>query len=343
MKKNKKSIDRLFKYLLFIIPIGIIGNIGFGFISSGKNVLDILSNFSPYMLILAVFLSLVPWITNTIRLFLWSKFFDLNLSFIEVLRIVIGTELGSSISPTAIGGGYVKLGILIQKGVKPGKAASLMSLNTFEDGIFFVFALPTALFTSTILQFSTVRKLFYQINLSFIEFPLIFLTSVLLIGAIVFIIVKGKPVNFSESTFVQSVIIKFRRVYSDFISVYKVIARRGKSILLITLSFTAIQWICRYSVISALIACCNLPIHPVTFFFLQWIAFTLATFVPTPGGAVGAEAAFFFLHKTIIPFDILGIITVLWRFLTFYLLLGLGSLIFTYLNFKVQHVKNNSG
>jgi glycosyltransferase 2 family protein len=70
----------------------------------------------------------------------------------------------------------------------------------------------------------------------------------------------------------------------------------------------------------------------VLFFFLQWVVFTALNFVPTPGASGGAEAAFVLVYSALLPASVIGIATAGWRFLTFYVQLALGSVIFTWLN-----------
>ena len=52
----------------------------------------------------------------------------------------------SAVSPTAVGGGFFKWGMLVQRGVSPGAAASITTFPTIEDAIFFALALPAAVF-----------------------------------------------------------------------------------------------------------------------------------------------------------------------------------------------------
>ena len=79
---------------------------------------------------------------------------------------------------------------------------------------------------------------------------------------------------------------------------------------------------------SLLIAFLGAPVQPVLFWLLQWVVFTVASFIPTPGAAGGAEAAFFLVYSPFVPSEVLGLATAGWRFLTFYLLLGLASILY---------------
>ena len=58
--------------------------------------------------------------------------------------MTLAVDLGSAISPTAVGGGFFKWGMLVQRGVTPGTAASLTTYPIIEDAIFFAISLPLA-------------------------------------------------------------------------------------------------------------------------------------------------------------------------------------------------------
>jgi hypothetical protein len=73
-------------------------------------------------------------------------------------------------------------------------------------------------------------------------------------------------------------------------------------------------------------------VDPVLFFLLQWVIFTGMMFVPTPGASGGAEAMFYVVYQALLPAGLIGIVTALWRMLTFYLSLALGSVIFLAFN-----------
>jgi glycosyltransferase 2 family protein len=125
---------------------------------------------------------------------------------------------------------------------------------------------------------------------------------------------------------------KFRRTWQDFRSVHQLVIRRGKSRFLLTFLITAVQWTCRYSVVTALAYFLGARVDPVLFFLLQWVIFTAMMFIPTPGASGGAEAAFYLVYEALLPAGVIGIATAGWRMLTFYFQLALGSIIFLVFN-----------
>jgi uncharacterized membrane protein YbhN (UPF0104 family) len=69
----------------------------------------------------------------------------------------------------------------------------------------------------------------------------------------------------------------------------------------------------------------SVQVRALTYFALQWFVFVLSALLPTPGGMVGVEAAFFFIFQAFIPRDMIAMITTGWRLLSFYLPVVLGA------------------
>ncbi|MBN2244850.1 MAG: flippase-like domain-containing protein [Candidatus Aminicenantes bacterium] len=334
--KNIKNFNfnQALKILFILIPLGVIANIIFSLVETDKGIFRVLNEFSFEYILLAVLLALVPWITNSIRLKLWTRFFGTHFPIREIFKIVIGCDLGAAVSPTALGGGYVKLAMLIEKGMPAGKAASLMTLTSVEDLIFFILSLPAAIiFTSSSDQFvlHEFSSMLHNLGDKILPISIIIFSIILLLIFIKKIHnrnnkIKNKALSVSKG--------KIKKFWQDFITYYKMIGKRGKILFGFMILLAAVQWICRYSVITALLACFKVPLHPIKFFLFQWIVFTITTFTPTPGGSIGAEASFYLIYRSFIPEEIIGIVTAGWRFLTFYLQLSLGTVLFYFLHFQ---------
>jgi len=292
---------------------------------------------------LAMLLTLVPWLTNALRLIIWTNFLGSKFSFKNMFKVVLGTELGAAISPTAIGGAPVKIGMLIQQGMKPGNAVSITTLGSIEDHLFSLFAIPIALSISQSWKLFVFQNIFYKFyNPIILVVGICMLVFIILSFFILRTVSKSQAVQFSsvKKSWLNKVREKVRGFWEDFKKIYKMIYLRGKFRFFISMMLTTIQWICRYSVISALLASLGMAVDPVRIFVLQWLVFTLMAFVPTPGATAGAETAFYLIYKTICPEEIIGLVTTGWRFLTFYFLLILGIVLFVLLNLPQKHIRN---
>jgi uncharacterized protein (TIRG00374 family) len=320
-----ERMDRLFRKLFFLIPIGIIGNVLFYLMTADRQVLASVLHFSPTYFTLAMLMSIVPWFTGSLRLLMWSRFLGNSIDFPAVFKIAIGAELGAAVSPPLIGGSAVKIGMLMRQGFTSGTALSLSVLENIEDTIFFLVMVPLALTITSSWDLPQVGTI-----LEGLRNPTLWtlLAGISVCLGATFLLMKKKSSNAkSQLSGLATLRGKLGIVYCNFIATYHRIAREGKSIFVVTMALTSLQWFCRYSIISFLLASMGIPVRPILFMVLQVFVFALMTLVPTPGAAGGAEVMFSLMYRSFLPAGTIGLVTAGWRFLTFYFLLLLAAVL----------------
>lgn len=321
---------------LVVIPLGVLGNLAFTWFATDRDILRALGEFPRTWLLVALGLALLPWITNTLRLLIWTRFLGFRVRFVEAFRMTLAVDLGASVSPTAVGGGFLKWGMLVDHGVTPGAAASVTALPIIEDGIFFAIALPIALLLTAAWEVGALdpgawgavagtagSRVAILIGIAAIIFLVVLVLARLILRGVM-------GVRMQRWT-LRGIARARRRItaaWADARDVFAEILDRGKAWLALSMLLTAVQWIARYSVITALVAFLGVPVKPVLFWALQWVVFTLMALMPTPGAAGGAEVTFAVVYGTLLPAGVIGIATAGWRFLTFYLQVGLAALLF---------------
>jgi len=318
-----EQVDRLFQKLFFLIPIGIIGNVLFYLMTADRRVLASVLHFSPTYFTLAMVMSIVPWFTGSLRLLMWSRFLGNSIDFPAVFKIAIGAELGAAVSPPLIGGSAVKIGMLMRQGFTGGTALSLSVMENIEDTIFFLVMVPLALTITSSWDLPQVGTV-----LAGIGNPALWtvLAGIGVCLGAAFLLVKRKSSHAKPRlSGLATLKGKLGVAYNNFTATYHRIAREGKSIFMVTMVLTSLQWFCRYSIISLLLASMGIPVRPVLFMVLQVFVFALMTFVPTPGAAGGAEVMFSLMYRSFLPAGTIGLVTAGWRFLTFYFLLLLAA------------------
>jgi uncharacterized protein (TIRG00374 family) len=207
--------------------------------------------------------------------------------------------------------------MLIQKGFTPGQATSLMTLSTMEHITFYIVVIPAAFFITAASQHPLLDNLIKQIKISLAAFPY---THIIAAAAILLL-----AVLLIKRLFWQKYRKKIKHVWVDFVNVYRLVLKQGKYPFLLNVFLSGLTWICKFSVITLLLMGFDIPTQPLTFFLFQWIILVIMTILPTPGGAGGAEAAFYFVFSFFVPQNILGVVTAAWRFITFYFLLMICS------------------
>ncbi len=344
-KFNSIRIKKIFHTLFIIVPIGILGNVIFTVLKTDKEVFVSLDTFNYEYCILALIMGIIPWFTASFRLMIWTRFLGKRISFRNLFNVIIGSEVGSAVTPTAVGGGYAKIGLLMQRGFSIGTSASLTSLNNVEDTLFFVLSMPSAIFITSAFKLPVFKSIAEQAkdSVSFILYLVLGIISFIIIGyglkqTHLFLKLKKTP-------FFQKIMDRFNTFKYDFLFVYGFVRKKGKLRFCFTMLLTALHWISRLSVVTALFLCLHLPIHPIKFFLFSYAVYFLAALIPTPGGAVATEASFYLLFSFFIPPSMIGLTTSTWRFLTYYFPLALGSVLFALMNYQMLTKgghKNNS-
>lgn len=329
--RTRRSLDRIFRTAMVMIAIGVVGNIAFSLLVTDRDLLVSVGQLPRGYLGLALLLGVIPWFTNALRLLIWTRFLGHGVRFREAFEITLATDLGTAVSPTAVGGGFFKWGLLVQRGVSPGAAASLTTLAPLEDGLFFLIALPVAIYLTASWGHPVFAEAALQLQAN--ALPALGVTAAIAAitwGAVRWVVGGGFGHRAQRRTqrFFGRIARSMRATWVDARQVYRLIRRDGKSRFALSLGLTAIQWSARYSIISAIVAFLGAPVQPVLFWMLQWVVFSLSAFVPTPGAAGGAEAAFFVIYSPFIPSGLIGLATAGWRFFTFYLLLGIAAVLY---------------
>jgi uncharacterized protein (TIRG00374 family) len=331
------ALDRVFRTSLVLVPVGVLANVWWSWYATDHSVFASLGTLPRKYLYLAVVLALVPWFTNALRLLVWTRFIGGRLRYRDTLRITLGSELASSVVPTASGTEVFRWGMMVQMGITQGQAASIVTLGYLEDLLFFGLAIPTAVVVSGAWELPLFRAIGRELRGKVAVVAIVAALLLLAAWALWRALLAGRLGAGARRRGRRTsarVRRRLRKTWTDYRDVQRLVIRRGKGRFAFTFLVTAVQWACRYSVVTALayFLAPERRVDPVLFFLLQWVIFTAMNFVPTPGASGGAEAAFVLVYGALLPERVIGIATAGWRLLTFYFQLTLGSVLFTALN-----------
>ncbi|WP_024821912.1 lysylphosphatidylglycerol synthase transmembrane domain-containing protein [Aminobacterium mobile] len=91
--------------------------------------------------------------------------------------------------------------------------------------------------------------------------------------------------------------------------------------------FSALHLVCLFSVLPCLIWAVGLPVNYLQAFMTQAVFMFVLYFIPTPGASGVAEGGGAALFGLLVPWNIAGIMAILWRFFTEYLAIGMGTIV----------------
>lgn len=320
---------RLFRAVGMIMAVGLIGNVIYIGSQETWSAGDILASLRPEYFLLALVMSLVPLFTHATRIVMWSRVFRKPLTFSRAFTAVMFNELGSAMTPTAVGGGYAKLYYLYRSGFSTAQATLTMILGSVEDFAFVMTVVGAAFYLSASGDNPSLRIAADNV---LHQAPYLFL----LIGAVGagYLIYRRLRRNELPAVSERDVVTgeakkpwreRFRAFRHDFFGAVGFAVRYGRTTLLLNTGLSWIGWVCRYGAINAVLAGFGLPVDQLLFPVLNWSVFTVNNFVATPGGMGGAETAFILVMGSFIPAGLQSLVTLVWRFGTFYLALLIGA------------------
>ena len=324
------DLKRFLGLVAIIIPLAITGNIVYILLSTQQAVIGQLLQINWGYLALAILLAFIPWFTHSARTLLWANRLGRNIKPIQAFKVAIATEIGSAVTPTSTGGGYIKLGLLSLYGLNGGEATLITLLGSIEDAIFFIIAIPLAAFISSAWANQGLRAAIESL-ISHWPWIIVFAGVILILYLILFrwrsTLSFKKPdeesIKPSLLSRIRGKIGKFKR---EFQIASRFVATKGKGTLAACVLISGLGWCCRYGAISALALGLGLDVDPILFFLLQWVVFTAMAVIPTPGAIGGAEISFAAIYIGIFPAAVMPVIIGAWRFVTFYLLVMAGGI-----------------
>ena len=325
MEDTAKSfrLNKIFNRLVIIISIGILAHLIFLLNTTDREILSNLNQLKISYIFLILGLIMVPWFGHSIRLVIWTKFLEVPLKFKECFRIAVTTDLGSSITPTLIGGGPIKLGMLMKKGISAGKAGTLTLLGGFEDFIMYLSAFITACFFLKDTIISVFVNLFYTIRDNA-------LTVAICIASFLFIrwFIKrffsktlSSLIPLSIRRVWRKVTLGLRRGYQEMRDAFILIFKRGKLRFLLSFAILLVQWTAKFTILIVILTALKLPFNAPQMYLQQWLVYLSMIFIPTPGATGGAEASFYFIFNGEVDKKFLPMIVSVWRFFTYYMIL----------------------
>lgn len=314
---------------LSVLPLVALANVAVLVWSLGG--LDLVGRLvAPGLLLLAAAIAFVPMLANSLRFALWGRFLGVGLGFRGGLKVVTGTMVTNSITPSAAGGMPIKMLFLVGEGVPARRAATLISLQTAEDTLVMT-SLATLCVTFSGFQladfFGRQRGLVMQIEADLALIAAIGLGAIALIAGLIGALRAGL-LGEGPRARAAALIARARDFGAHVATDWLGVMRSGKGMALANLALALAQWLARFSIAGLVLAAFGQEWQPALFWLLQYLVQSISSVVPTPGGAGGAEAGFLLLFAPFVAAGVLVAAMSSWRLIFFYLPLAGAALVF---------------
>jgi glycosyltransferase 2 family protein len=328
MKEEKNRTGKNINRLFILVGVGIVLHVIFLLSTIDKKSFSVLLNIRPLYLLAIALLALGPWIGHTCRVMIWSKFLKHPIKLRDAIHVVVANEVGSAVAPTAIGGGPVKIGMLMKYGVPASRATFMVLLSACEDLIFYL--------SGTLVTFIYMREQIYKMGGFLTQNKWLFFGTLSILFVSIFFkkmtgnllrkFLKILPLKMANK--IRYSRKKILSYFSDIGATFGEVIRDGKVSLLMSVALLFFQWFTKFSILVVILYALGIQFEFSDIYIKQWILIITLLFIPTPGASGGAEAGFLLLFGQSLPGDLANLMVSTWRFFTYYYILMMSALIF---------------
>ena len=276
--------------------------------------------------LLAFILMIIYWCLNGLRFQILVKGLKENVSFWVSLKAFMSNLFLGAVTPFQTGGGPLQIYILNKAGVPLAKAFSaclmgaMLTIFSLVSSTFLVLVFKRDL---SMMSGRLMGAVFSVISLIFLFALTLFTLSIVKMSLLKTII--GKSLNFLTrgKTSLTDRVMRGLDQYSKSMSVY----RKAQKQTLITAGILTLSSIVTLNLIATTILNGLNIKHDVSgVFFLQFILNFIVYFSPTPGGSGLAEFSSYEMMESLTE-NMVEIYTLIWRFFTYFLGVGIGGLV----------------
>lgn len=325
------TVRRSFSLFLAVVVVSIVGVL---FFSIDSATFDILKNADRRLVLLALTLVICGWGLDAFKFISLARAAGEHLTFRKTLPVVWINYFGSAITPMQSGGGPFQIYMLYKTGVSVGKAVAITLVRTIQVIFLLALAVPFAIIQEPeFLQQHRVMQWFVLYVIVFIIAATFFImVSVVRPGWIKYIS-SGFLVKIRRSSFIvrRRLLIKMARRINAEIDAYndniKLFLSAGKYWFILSIIIALIHLCVYLSIMPVLILAAGFEVEFFQCVMVEALLLFLLYFVPTPGGSGAAEGGAAAVFALFVPWNLAGVLAVVWRVLSEYTGVVLGTII----------------
>ncbi|MHC1636273.1 MAG: lysylphosphatidylglycerol synthase transmembrane domain-containing protein [Candidatus Methanospirareceae archaeon] len=280
---------------------------------------------NPIFLALATIAHISAWLFWSLRLKIMSEFTSKKrgLRLLEALKITLASFFAASITPSHFGGEPMTVYLLNKRGFTIGEGtAVVIGGRVLDFCIIILFATMSIFMFRSIVQNTILYSIFTCMG-------------VILLGIIILMgygFAKPKSMkkvidSFLSYKLMKRIKDKVYREMSDFYYSLKKFKHEGRKILLSSMFLTIAFWLADFSIPPLILL--GFGRSPIWAYSIaaQSILVLIVTLPTTPGSSGVAEVSFASLFSPVTGTSILGLLTIVWRLVTYYMNMIAGGLV----------------
>ncbi len=257
-----------------------------------------------------------------------------RLKFSDSLKIVFASLFGACITPSQFGGEPIRIYLLNKKGLSVGDSTVVV----FGERVFDFFVVMVGAFLGSLFLWHATSSAILKAFCMF--FGVVFCVGVV---AVTFCVSKPESVcgvferifsaieRFAERSSRGRATLKRVRERAfqeleNFCAAVVAIREEGRKVILFALFLSAALWTVDFCIPSLILLGLNAPPVWLFSFAAQFLLLVLVALPTTPGSSGVAEIGIASLYANVVGMHILGVFTLLWRLVVYYLNLFIGGI-----------------
>lgn len=342
MKKNQNEILSTFDnrkiFLAIFLGLGVTAFMFYKQIK-GQDISEIFALFSNINLMWVFIAFLVLLIRDAGYMYRIRELTQRELTLKGSVFTILLWEFASAATPSVVGGTAVAVFILNKEGISFGKSLAYVMLTAILDNSFFLIAAPIALYLGSENMFPVIsvkgahvdlKYIFYlsysliAVYTLFMAFSILFFPKAFRSGLVFIVGISYKALRWRTILKIRSSI---KEYYDDIILASSQLKNKPISYWAKAIISTMFVWSARYFILNCVIAMFKSDFSLFDHFdafskqIVLWITQLLS---PTPGGSGLAE---YFLSEIFGGGTVILAIALVWRMLTYYSYLLIGSFV----------------
>jgi uncharacterized protein (TIRG00374 family) len=297
-----------------------------------RETFNVLSDLSPGFLLLAVALSLGRWLWMVARMRLLVGSTGRKIQLRKIFKTVYAGYFTGIITPWRVGGVTGEMVFLYEYGLEAGEAVAVVSfgacISTFLLMLFFPFAIWIA---SSYIELSLSIKsvLFSALAVGLLYLGLVLWAILRPHTAVGKTLLNHSPAFLRRRDWYRSFLERLSSEIQNFALSLRRILELGKVTLSAVVLLTLAYWISGFLAVPVALVGLGYGSYFWKAVVAQLVVQILLPFVPTPGASGVAEIGFLYVYKSVLPeVGLAGLLTLIWRFIDFYLGLLVGGAAF---------------
>ncbi len=310
--------------------------------------LKAISSLSPLIILEILILLMINFIAAGLEVKIMVKATGNNLALREGIKSYLVSSFASNVTPMASGGGPFQIYFLHKRGLSLGQATTVVLTKFVLRSFYFSFSSSFFLlfFNELISPGALPDRIFYFcIALGFLIAASIaaFCLSPDLINYLIKCLFRFEKVrNLVKRNYsLKRILVRGRKELRDFHHSMEVLAQHKKKVILAACC-TFVYWSSLFLIVPVILKGLGYEPNFLQSYIMLTIFNLIIPYMPTPGASGMAELGFASIFVSFIPKGIIGLVTFLWRFVSFYLILIIGGLFtFRELGWKKRKDKEN--